>query len=184
MVVLVVTVAIPAVTVVVGQREQEVVAVTCVTASVPLRDRITTNQALVGVTTVELRDHDGCAFAVTAAVEGARSRAMDAALVAQGPGLVRVTDPSVDLNHLVTAQQGTAVEQLGYVRSVGSVVTTVGTTVELSAQSVFVVGVRTNVTMVACTEDLTVTSTCGTLTESSAVTTVGTGHVLRPTITL
>ena len=54
---------------VVGQREQEVCAVARITTIVPVGSSVATDQSLIGLTRIELRDHDRGSFAVTLAME-------------------------------------------------------------------------------------------------------------------
>ena len=82
--------------VVVGQREQEVVAATCPTIVIPVGGRITTDQT----TCVELDNGDGGSFAITSTVEGRGACTISAAAVAENPVLVRATNPFVDLQHM------------------------------------------------------------------------------------
>ena len=69
-VILITTVATVSVLVIVRQREQEVIAVTGVARAIPVGYRVTTNQSLSALTSVQSRDGYRRSFAIATAVEG------------------------------------------------------------------------------------------------------------------
>ena len=107
-IVLIGTVAIVGVLVVIGQREQEVAAVTRVTVTgTPRRCSVATNQS----TGVQLDNRNRRAFAVASAMERRRTSTVNGALVTQRPSLVSVPYPSVDARLVGVIQEVTTVEQ-------------------------------------------------------------------------
>ena len=109
--VILVAVAIPAVFEVVGQGEQEACFVSLVAATtVPSDGCITANQALTGLTRVEFHHCDGGTFSVTLVVEGRDIPSITAELVAEGPVLACLSDPTIDLLHLGGAEQRASLE--------------------------------------------------------------------------
>ena len=85
---------------VVGQREQEVRIVTCVTTTSPIGGGIATDQALIGLTRIQLGHHHCRTFVVTLTVERRDAVSITAQLVTQCPTLGWRVVPGVDLMHL------------------------------------------------------------------------------------
>ena len=122
--------------VVIGQREQEVAAVTRVTVTgTPRRCSVATNQS----TGVQLDNRNRRAFAVASAMERRRTSTVNGALIAQGPTLVCVANPGVDPRLIRVAQEVTTVEQGSVANGSCSVVTTVATATNSCSRTAAVV---------------------------------------------
>ena len=179
MTVLVITIAIPAMLIVVGQREQEVVTVTSPSIMVPLTHCITTDQAACR----KLEYGNSRAFAITTTMEGRSACTVNAALVAQGPILFRRSSPGIDLSHLSGVQQRTTLKVFIALNRACSVVTTVATSTYLRATTIGISSIRTLVTVATITVVLARCTSASTHTVASTLTTVGTSHVLGPVVT-
>jgi hypothetical protein len=84
----------------VGQREQEVVAVSAISRTTPIGDSVTTDQSFGRLTTIQVHNCNGRTFAIAQTVECRRTATINTALVTQEPVLVGRTRPTVNLYHL------------------------------------------------------------------------------------
>ena len=104
--------------------------------------------------------------------------------VAQGPVLVGRTHPTVDLRHLIAAQEFTSWEIIPCNSClVRSVVTTVRTGVLLCTASIRATRLSTLVTVIARTVDLARRTATRTLAVTRTVTTVSTGNMFGELVT-